>query len=376
MSKVKEAEVSLSKDQEFTEKYFNSNKELHTNFEEFRGNYKISTGSKIFDLAVDGGLQSGLVRFVGPTEGGKTSEALEIQANYLETLENSKGIFVLAEGRLSDKMKERCRSTFVYNPKDWVDGTVLVFECNIYETVFDWLRELVTKHSDKTRYCVIIDSMDGLLPEAALKKSTSDAAKIAAGAVMTGDFLRRTNGYMAKRGHLCIMMGQVRAEIKGQYEAKDKNKLGGASGGNAAVHYPDWVFEFQRPRPTEKILPKGAGEGELTLAKKPIGQLAKVKIWKSTNETSMIVIQYPVKFGRVGKSSVWVEREIVDLLLQWGFFEKKGSWFSSSEELTDSLKLDEPIKLQGIESIYDLLEKDSELTDKLNDFCDKNILNV
>ena len=71
-----------------------------------------------------------------------------------------------------------------------------------------------------------------------------------------------------------------------------------------------------------------------------------------------------------------MEREIVDLLLQWGFFEKKGSWFSSSEELTQSLELEEPIKVQGIESIYELLEKDSELTDKLNEFCDNNILNV
>lgn len=357
-------------DKQRTENYFKANKEFHFNYEEFRGDYLVSSGTKILDEVIGGGFSSGLIRFVGPTESGKTAEALEIQGNFLETVENSKGIFVKAEGRLSDGMKERTKIKFVHDPKEWEVGTCLVFESNIYETVFDWLRDLI-KNEKKVRYNIIIDSMDGLLPKDALQKGTADAAKVAAGAVMTGDFLRRTNIAMAKRGHQCIMMGQVRAEIRAsQYVAKDKNKLGGASGGNAAVHYPDWVLEFSRPNNGDLILPK---EGEISASNRPIGRMAKVKICKSSNETTMIPVSYPIKFGRKNGKSIWIEREIVDLLLAWSFFEKKGSWFNTDENLTKELGGE--IKIQGMDKLYDLVEKDDVLCEKLIKFCDKEIFN-
>jgi RecA/RadA recombinase len=76
-------------DKATTKQYFESNREFHYNFEEFRGNYSVSTGSKILDQVVGGGVSSGLIRFVGPTESGKTAEALEIQGNFLR---NSRGL--------------------------------------------------------------------------------------------------------------------------------------------------------------------------------------------------------------------------------------------------------------------------------------------
>jgi RecA/RadA recombinase len=358
-------------DKDITEKFFKSNKEFHYNYEEFKGDYKVSTGSKIVDEITDGGFSSGLIRFVGPTESGKTAEALEIQGNFLQTVEGSKGIFIKAEGRLSEEMKERTKINFVHDPTEWEIGTTLVVESNVYEFVFDWIRALL-QNAGKVRYNIIIDSMDGLIPKDALDKGTADAAKVAAGAVMTSDFLKRVNLAMAKRGHQCIMMGQVRAEIRAsQYATKDKNKLGGASGGNAAVHYPDWVIEFLRPNQDDHILP--SKDAQISASNKPIGRMAKIKIWKSTNETSMIPISYPIKFGRKNGTSIWVEREIVDLLLAWGFIEKKGSWFNSSDDLTEFLG--EEFKKQGLDNIYGALEQDKDLTKKLNSFCDREIFN-
>ena len=371
-AKKKEEEDKLPFDQQLTELYFKANKKFHYNYEEFRGDYKVSTGSKIFDDITGGGFGSGLFRFVGGTESGKTSEALELQQNFLETVSDSKGIYVKAEGRLSDGVKERTRLKFVHDPKDWTNGTTLVFECNIYETVFDWLRKLILENPEKkegppTRYHIIIDSMDGLLPTAALDKSTADAAKVAAGAVMTSDFLKRTNLSMAKKGHQCIIMAQNRATIQiNQYAGVDKNKLGGASGGNAAVHFSDWIVEFLRPNQSDMILPK---EGPISVTNRPIGRMAKVKIHKSTNDMSMITAAYPIKFGRKHGKSIWVEREIIDLLVQWGYFEKKGSWYNNNESLPFEMKA------QGIDKLYGLLEKDEELTKELDIFCKENILN-
>lgn len=359
-------------DKATTKKYFESNREFHYNFEEFRGDYSVSTGSKILDQVVGGGVSSGLIRFVGPTESGKTAEALEIQGNFLKTVENSKGIFVKAEGRLSDTMKERTKIKFVHDPEEWEVGTSLVFESNVYEVVFDWLRLLI-KNEKKIRYHIIIDSMDGLIPKAALDKGTEDAPKVAAGALMTGDFLRRTNLGLSKRGHQCIMMGQVRAEIRAsQYIAKDRNKLGGASGGNAAVHYPDWVFEFIRPNNDDFILPDP--KSNIGANNRPIGRMAKIKICKSTNETTMIPVSYPIKFGRKNGKSIWVEREVVDLLMAWSFLEKKGSWIKSEKSLTEFLG--EEFRIQGLDNLYNEVEKNPELYKKFNKFCDKEIFDA
>lgn len=372
MSKEKET-VELSLDQQLVKSYLNAPKikPYHLNGLPFRGDYKISTGSKIFDSLIGGGFGSGLVRFVGPTEAGKTAEALQVQENFLNEVDNSKGILVKAEGRLDENMTDRVGTKFVSDPEDWVEGTCWVFECNVYEIVFDLLTSIVTDRDNKVRYCIIIDSMDGLIRMGDLNKKSEDAAKVAGGAVMTGDFLRRTNLYMGKFGHLCIMMAQVRAEIKiSQFDPKDKNKLGGASGGNASVHYPNWVIEYMRPNQGDYFLPNK--EAQISMDNKPFGRNVPIKICKSTNETTSLGIRYPIKFGRKGRSAIWAEKETLELLMSWGYFDKKGSWFKTSDSLTEFIG--EEVNIQGMKNWLAELEENADLAAKLSDFVDENIM--
>jgi hypothetical protein len=215
--------------------------------------------------------------------------------------------------------------------------------------------------------------MDGLIRKEDLEKSTGDAPKVAGGAVMTGDFLKRTNLYLGEFGHLCIMMAQVRAEIKtSQYDPKDRNKLGGASGGNAAVHYPNWVIEFMRPNQGDYFRPDM--KGQIGPENKPWGRNVGIRICKSTNETTQLQAKYPIKFGRVGQSAIWNEREIIDLLLAWGYLIKKGSWIKTDDSVTSYLGEDKPLNIQGIEKWYTVVEEDKDLCNKLSDFVDTNIL--
>jgi len=375
-AKTEDEEEDLTKDlpfdQKVTQNYFNSKeiKPLHLNFEEFRGNYLVSTGSLFFDKTIGGGFSSGLIRFVGPNECGKSAEALEIQSNFLKQVPNSKGIYVKAEGRLSETMKGRVETKFVSDPLEWVDGTCLVFECNVYEVIFDWIRLLLLDPKNKTRYHIIIDSMDSLIPKDALEKSTGDSPKVAAGALFSADFLKRTNIYLSKRGHQCIMIAQIRAEIKAsQYTVTDKNKMGGGSGGNAQVHFPDWIVEFLRPNKDDFIVPND--KEKISEKNKALGKNACIKILKSTNESTLMHVTYPVKFGRVGKSAIWKEREVVDILLAWGLISKTGSWFSSDEELKEKLEVE--FKVHGIDAVYDLLENDEVLFNKLLKFVSNMI---
>ena len=76
-----------------------------------------------------------------------------------------------------------------------------------------------------------------------------------------------------------------------------------------------------------------------------------------------MVIRYPIKYGRTGGNSVWVEREVIDMLYLWGFIEKK-AWISFDSELIDNLKkenIDCPEKVQGEPKLLALLEQDKDL---------------
>ena len=361
---------------QFAGQFFKSNKNYHLNFEESIDDGLVSSGSMILDSHIGGGFDSGLLRFCGGNECGKTSEALQVLFEHLKK-DSHRGLYIKAEGRLSNKMQERSGVNFVYSPEEWVDGTCLVFECNVYDVVFDFVRGIMKNNPSKSRFCIIFDSMDGLIPQGDLDKNTSEAAKVAAGALLSSDFLKRVSLGMSKFGHVCIMISQVRATIKGQYEGADPNNQTNSSGSNALLHYPSWILEFQRQFSKDKILENPSAQ--LSDTNRAIGHYVKVKIAKSTNESSGIVVKYPVKYGRTGGRSVWIEREIVDLLLSWEFINKKGAWFSLEEELAEYIKNGEfefPEKIQGINNIYSELESNEKLTQHLRKFVEENILNA
>ena len=61
----------------------------------------------------------------------------------------------------------------------------------------------------------------------------------------------------------------------------------------------------------------------LSLTNKPIGHIATVQILKSTNETTGQTVQYPIKYGRKNGRSIWVEKEVIDMLLMWSYLQKE-----------------------------------------------------
>lgn len=360
---------------EFASQFFKSNREYLYNLEEEAEEYLVSTGSIILDAKLGGGLGSGVHRFVGVTEGGKSSAALEVVKNMLNTVANSKGLYVKAEGRLSQQIQDRSGMVFVKNPEDWKVGTCLVMESNVFDSVFDFLRGLLKNNPNKERFGIIIDSMDGLISKGDLEKGSGEAPKVAAGAVLTSDFLKRVSLGMGKFGHMCIMTSQQRSKVSiDPYAKQDSNNMTGSNGGHASLHFPDWILEFERAYKADKILEKP--DAPIGPDNKQLGHLAKVKICKSTNETSGDIVKYPIRYGRTGGNSIWVEREVAEVLMMWGLFKKGGAgWFTCDQELLDyvkSLNLEIPEKIQGMKNIYALLEEDKELFKALKKFIVEN----
>jgi RecA/RadA recombinase len=365
MSKVKEKEIQKSSD--VLNSFLKQNSGDHYNFEK-EIDYTVSSGSLQLDLHLGGGLGPGLHRFCGINEGGKTSAALSFMKNFLLKGEKAKGFYIKAEGRLSKEMIERSGVKFVFTTDEWVGGTCFVFESNIYETVVDAMRQLVAKNEEENIYYFLLDSVDGLISKGDLDKGFEDSNKVAGGAVIAANFMKRLSIAMAKRGHMAVFISQVRADIKLDPYSKAPVRQTTATGGNALLHFANWILEFE-PKYKGDLILKDSDNNKIDLVKNPIiGHFAKVTVKKSPNEKTNLTIPYPIKYGRNNGNSVWVEKEIVDLLFLWEFINRKSSWISSTDEFNDLLQENGfPIfeKIQGIDSLFSYIENNSLLCDFL-----------
>lgn len=368
MKKAKEKDTEEKKvtSNEILSTFLKQNSEDHYNFEE-TVDYKVSSGSLQLDLQLGGGFGPGLHRFVGMNEGGKTSEALEVMKNFLLDIPNSKGFYIKAEGRLSPEMQKRSGVKFVFSADEWIAGTCFVFESNIYETVVDAMRQLVSKNEEKIKFCFLLDAVDGLIAKGDMDKSFEESSKVAGGAVIAATFMKKLSIALAKRGHMAIFISQVRADIKLDPYSKAPIRQTSATGGNALLHFANWILEFEPRFKGDLILKTNADKIDLE-KNPPVGHWAKVTVKKSPNEKTNLTIPYPIRYGRSGGKSIWIEKEIVDLLLAWEMVTKGGAWFSPSEDFLELLTqngLSFPEKVHGETNLFKTVEEDKPLLDFL-----------
>lgn len=311
-------------------------KEDHFNFEE-SVTWKISTGSLLLDAAVGGGITPSLIRLCGPNNEGKTPQALEICRNFLAEIPKSRVVWILAEGRLSKENRERCGLKFVTNAEEWTDGSVFILESNVYDLVINVIKDLVLNNEENIRYCFVIDSMDGLILKRDKETNPVDASKVAGTQVISKKLLQSLSIGMFKHGHLMIAISQITSEIKIDQYAKTAPRGGMFSGGNALLHWADFILEYSITNLSDYILDNPSGKMNDGKSK-PIGKYSKVMIQKSTTEnTRKTIVQYPIKFGKK-PSGVWIEYEILDSLLAWDFIAAKGAWITVDDSLIEELK--------------------------------------
>ncbi len=375
MAKKKEdSEVLSSKD--ILSSFLKNNKEDHYNFEQ-DNDYKVSSGSLQLDIQLGGGFGPGLHRFCGINEGGKTSAALEVMKNFLRTVPNAKGFYIKAEGRLSNEMKERSGVKFTTSAEDWDYGTCFVFESNIYETVVDAMRNLVANNDESVKYYFLLDAVDGLITKGDLDKTFEDSNKVAGGAVIAANFMKRMSIALAKRGHMAVFVSQVRADIKLDPYTKAPIRQTSATGGNALLHFANWILEFE-PRFNGDLILQDTNNKKIDLEKNPvIGHWAKVTVKKSPNEKTNLQIPYPIRYGRKNGTSIWVEKELVDLLYAWEFMNKSGAWVKPSEdflELIKELNIETPESFQGEKAVFKFIEDNPNLIKFLTNYF-KNSIN-
>jgi RecA/RadA recombinase len=380
MKKKEKEEVQQSKiltSQEQMSSFLKSNKDSHYNFEETI-EYRVSSGSLLFDYKLGGGLTTGLHRFIGVNEGGKTSCALQFMKNFLDQPAKRKGFYIKAEGRLGKEMVERSGIKFVFSADEWVEGTCFVFECNIHETVFDAFRELVLKNDENLRYFFLLDSVDGLIRKGDLDKTFEESQKVAGGAVIAADLMKRLSIALQKRGHIAVFISQVRADIKLDPYSRVPIRQTTATGGNALLHFANWIVEFD-PRFKGDLILQDEKANYDEYKNPYTGHIVRVTVKKSPNEKTNSVIRYPIRYGRKNGTSNWIEKEIFDFLLMWGFAEQKGAWINFDEDFLNILKEagfnDFPEKIQGTAKFESLINENVPLKKYLFKYISDNILN-
>ena len=350
MARTKKVTTESSSPLQQIQSYLEQNKGDHYNFEEERS-YSISSGSLLLDIEMGGGIKPGVVRATGVTEGGKTSCGLAFAKNF-QKMNNSMVVYVKAEGRLSDDLIERMGI-------DTDEEKWFVFKCNVYETVINLMRQMVKDNPSDTRYMFIIDSMDALIPRGDLEKGSEEALKVGGGALLSSDFLRRMALGLATRGHICYMISQVRSTIKINPYEKSDPQITNASGGNAALHYSDWILEFQPRYMKDLITTQASGKGD------HLGHWCKVTFRKTPNEKTGIGVRYPIRYGRTGGKSIWVEKEVVDMMLAWDMATAKGAWVTISDEMIkevqEETKLEFKKQHQGADNLSKYFEENKEI---------------
>ena len=350
MARKKKTDTLGISPQQQIQAYLEQHKGDHYNFEEER-TYTVSSGSLLLDIEMGGGIKPGIIRASGVAEGGKTSCALSFARNF-QKMDNAMVIYIKAEGRLSSDMVER--SGVDTNEEKW-----FVYKCNVYESVIDFMRQMVKDNPSNTRYMFIIDCMDALVPRGDLEKSADEAIKVAGGALLSSDFLKRMALGLGVRGHICYMVSQVRTKVSINPYEKTDPKLTNASGGNAMLHYSDWILEFQPRYGKDLITTQPNGKGD------QLGHWCKVIFRKSSNEKTGTEVRYPIKYRALSGESIWVQKEVADMMLAWDMAKAKGAWVTISDELIEEVKKETNLEFkkqhQGMDNFGKYFEENPEI---------------
>ena len=88
------------------------------------------------------------------------------------------------------------------------------------------------------------------------------------------------------------------------------------------------------------------------------------------------MLQYPIRYGRNNGNSIWIEKEIIDMLYGWEYIHKRGAWITADESFLELLKendLEFPEKIQGESKLSALLEENEKLSKFLGAYF-KNVV--
>lgn len=348
------------------EALFVKEKEFHYN-DILDVEYSVGSGSIKLDSIVN--FVPGVHQATGISGGGKTSLGFAYMKNFLDdTSYERRAIYFRAERKESKEMKLRSGIKYVFRWEDWVDGTCMVVKSNVYELVLTTIRQSCKPEvAGKRQLFYMVDSTNALIPKGDIDKDFADANKVAGGALLASDFLRRMTMHLSSHGHICYLISQVRSKIKISQYAEAEPALSNNSGGHAMTHYSNYILEAQGTRKSDQILEKDENGKEVV-----IGHMARFYVCKASSDTIVDTeVQYPIRHGAVDGNANYIEHEIVTTLLELKLAVGT-TWIQLDSSLhaeLKSIKADSPEKHNGAAAFRKYLGENQEITDFLYKKC-------
>ena len=96
-----------------------------------------------------------------------------------------------------------------------------------------------------------------------------------------------------------------------------------------------------------------------------LGHWCKLVFRKTPNEKTGTSVRYPIRYGRVGGKSIWVEKEVADMMLAWEMATAKGAWVTVSDDIIAEVKKEAGLEMkkqhQGVDNFGKYFEEEKEI---------------
>ena len=281
----------------------------------------IKTGAVSLDLALGiGGVPRGrVVEIYGPESSGKSTLATHIVANCQKN--GGVAAYIDAEHALDPSYAERIGvdlNKLIISQPDCGEEALNIAEMLARSNAVD---------------LIVIDSVAALVPKSELEGEIGDA-HVGLQARMMSQALRKLTSTLAKSNTCAIFINQIREKVGVMFGNPETT-----TGGRALKFYSSIRLEIRRIAGI-----KGADNQE-------IGNRVKVKVVKNKMAPPFRSAEFDILFNE-GISRTGA---VIDLGVDFGIIEKKGSWFSYNGE-----KLE-----QGREAVREKLKNNPAMVDEL-----------
>lgn len=281
----------------------------------------IKTGAISLDLALGiGGVPKGrIIEIYGPESSGKSTLATHIVANCQKS--GGTAAYIDAEHALDPS----------YAEKIGVDlNKLIISQPDCGEEALNIAEMLARSNAVDL---IVIDSVAALVPKSELEGEIGDA-HVGLQARLMSQALRKLTSTLAKSNTCAIFINQIREKVGVMFGNPETT-----TGGRALKFYASIRMEIRR------IAGIKAGEGA------EIGNRVKVKVVKNKMAPPFRSAEFDILFNE----GISRTGSIIDLAVDFGIIEKKGSWFSFNGE-----KLD-----QGREAVREKLKSEPLMADEI-----------
>ena len=281
----------------------------------------ISTGALSLDIGLGiGGLPRGrIVEIYGPESSGKTTLCLHVIAN----AQKAGGIAAIIDAehaidpQYSEKIGVNTKNLLISQP-DCGEDALNIAESLIRSNAVDVL---------------VIDSVAALVPRAEIEGQMGDS-HMGLQARLMSQALRKITGAVSRSKTCVIFTNQIRHKIGVMFGSPETT-----TGGNALKFYASIRLDIRR------IAAIKDNTGEI------IGNRTKVKVVKNKMAAPFRIAEFDINYNEgISRSG-----SILDVALDFGIVEKRGSWFSFDGEQLGQGR--EPSKLS--------ISSDKKLEDKI-----------